>query len=439
MISNVWKHEQDLKDEEILKQFPVHVRDLLESILQEGFILTLVGGAVRDFFIHGHFSKDLDFELRHPYEYDEKDWGFRLGRLEERLQDTYGHKVELLSFSIMRVHWDEHEEDVELAPARIESYENSDGHGHSDMEVRLVSNGDYRDTFARRDFTLNAMGIEFYKKETELLIRFIDPFGGREDLNSRELVPCGENFTRDPVRFCRAVRFALKFNLEFSSELISRMGEFNLSALTSFYFFREGLKVDFFRFTEIFYHWIMKANIPLSDELKQLSFLGGIGSPNLNLTTTHEVLLFLIYHKTKDGAEVAFKDIEHFSKVAKLKSALVDGHLNLKAALEELGSIEVHEIKEQLKGLSFQEFLAYPHKSALKRFHMSVGRYGGAEELFLLGRINSHLYSVLLKYSKLLPENLAGKEGFQKMVDQQSIAPVQRSDALYYCHFMAVC
>ncbi len=438
MISNVWKHEQDLSEEGILEQFPAHVRELLESILQEGFILTLVGGAVRDYFINHQLSKDLDFELRHPYQYDESEWSFRLGRLEERLQEVYGYSVELLSFSVMRVHWEDHDEDVELAPARVESYDNSDGLGHSDMEVLLVSNRDYRETFARRDFSLNAMGIEFYKKETELKVRFIDPFEGLKDLTQKSLVPCGDNFSKDPVRFCRAIRFALKFNLKFSTELINSFSHFNLSALTSFYFFREAFKVDFFHFAEIFYEWVARANIAISEELEDLKFLSRIGIRNLDLSSASEVLLFLIYHKGKEGEEATYKQIELFAKVAKLKSSLIDRHLNLKATLEELQSIDVEGLKLTLKEMSFEEFQQFPHKSALKRFHMSMNRFGGENKLFLLGRLNSHLYSVLLKYEKLLPETLEGKDDFQSMIDEQAIAPEKRSDALYFCHFKSL-
>lgn len=447
MISKVWKHEQNLSGEGLLELFPDHVRELLEAILQEGFILTLVGGGIRDYFLTEHFPTDLDFELRHPYQYNEKDWFFRIGHLEERLQKSFdhlghkeGYKVELLSFSIMRIGWDNHEEEVELAPARIESYANAQGYGHSDMDVKLVSNASYEETFARRDFTLNAMGIEFYKKSTDLIIRFIDPFDGLSHLNSKELVPCGDHFSKDPVRFCRALRFSIKYDFHFSKKLSECLKEFNLTQLSAFYFFREAFKVDFFAFAKLFFKWVDAEKLPLGRDLAELSFLAKLGLPNLGLAQVQDILLFLIYYKGDSGECASIKEIQNFAKVAKLKPALIDGHINLKSSLEELEGLSPDQIREEVKDLSFSDFIKYSHKSALKRFHMSVNRYCNEEkDLFLLGRINSHLYSVLIRYSKLLPESLCGREEFQKMIDEQSIAPELRSDAQYYCHFKVIC
>ena len=68
---------EDLKDGTIIsenfrKLFPEDVYELIIQISRQGFGLTLVGGAVRDYFLNGNLSKDLDFELRHSFEYDEK-------------------------------------------------------------------------------------------------------------------------------------------------------------------------------------------------------------------------------------------------------------------------------------------------------------------------------------------------------------------------------
>lgn len=439
MISSVWRHEQDITKKGMLMLLPEHVRELLEVIVEEGFILTLVGGAVRDYFLCGHFSKDLDFELRSEYQYNEKDWAFHIGKLIEHLRENYGHlglKIGLLSFSVMRIGWIDHEEEIELAPARIESYDNSEGLGHSDIDVTLVSNGDYTQTFARRDFTLNAMGIEFSKKEANLLLRFIDPFRGLQDLTAKELVPCGENFPKDPVRFCRALRFSLKYELKFSQLVCDSFKNFNLTQLSAFYFFREGFKVDFFKFVALFFHWSEKVNLPLSHDLCSLKFLAQIIPVNLGLSTVQEVLLFLIYHKRNKIESICIKDVENFAKVAKLKSSLIVGHTNLKVALEELEGHDPDEISLDIRRLSFGEFINYPHKNALKCFHKSMKRYCNLEEqILLLRQINPCLHKTILEYSKILPEALRGKAEFQQMINELGLAPELRNDALYYCHF----
>ena len=424
-----WKHQDRLVTEDILNHFPDYIVEFIQNITQEGFILTLVGGAVRDYFLTGNFSKDLDFELRHPFEYIGPEWQARLNHLQERLQNTYNYEVELLSFSIMRVSWPGHEYEVELAPARIESFDRVKALGHSDVEVELVSNRDYKDTFARRDFSLNAMGIEFYKERSDFLISFIDPYDGKTDLYNKELVPCGRNIARDPVRFCRALRFAVKFDLTFSTGLVSSLSDFNLSKLTSYYFFKEGFKVDFFKFCTLFYQWSDKANIPLSNDFKSLKFLGRISQYNLGLKSAEEVLIYLIY---QDSLTLTHMEIENFCKVSKIKMSLIDRHLNLKATLDELGERGIDEVKSELTNLDFDGFLKFDLKSALKRFHTMVSKRSSSDHFHLLGRVNSRYYRIFINYSALLPDALEGKDQFQSMLPDTVAA--QRSDALYYCH-----
>jgi len=442
MISGVWKHEQDLTDKGILMLLPEHIRELLEVIIQEGFILTLVGGAVRDYFLTGAFSRDLDFELRHSREYNEQQWIVHIEHLKEHLQQTYGHlghKIEFLSFSIIRIGWEDHEEEIELAPARIESYDESEGLGHSDLDVTFVSHLDYAKTFARRDFTLNAMGIEFCMNKTDILVHFIDPYFGLRDLIAKELIPCGDNFSKDPVRFCRAIRFSLRYELKFSPQLCDTFKAFNLYKLSTYYLFKEALKVDFFRFVDIFFEWIKRARIPLSQDLSDLSFLTQTGQYNLGLSTLDEVLLFLIYHKHSKGESICIQDIEYFTKVAKLKLSLVAVHTNLKEALEELSNVAIEQIRSDIRKLSFSEFLNYPYKAALKHFHVSINRNCNREQLlFVLAKINSPFHGVVLEYLDLLPKDLGGKAEFLKMINEQGFVPEQRSYALYYCHFMSL-
>ncbi len=353
MIKKEWKHLEQLNSEEILNHFPEYVVELIHVILQEGFIITLVGGAVRDYLLTGVFSKDLDFELRHPYDYVGKEWESRINHLEDRLQNTFHYKVDLLSFSVMRVHWPDYQFEMELAPARLESFDLVKGLGHSDMEVELVSNRDYSETFARRDFTLNALGIEFYKKESQLLVSFIDPFGGIDHLDQKQLVPCGRNIGRDPVRFCRAIRFALKFKLDFSNELEKSFEDFNLTKLTYFYFFREAFKVDFFHFCEIFFSKVSQAKIPIHEDFKSISFLEHVGHHHLDLKNQEEVLLFLIYSSSS-----TYEQVESFCKMAKLKKSLIDRHYNFKATLEELEEIDLSSLEAELQKMDFGGFLA---------------------------------------------------------------------------------
>ena len=76
---------------------------------------------------------------------------------------------------------------------------------------------------ARRDFTINAMGLDIHG-------HLHDPFGGQEDIHHRLLRCVGnpdERMREDPMRALRAVRFAARFGFsieEGTSEAIRRIG-----------------------------------------------------------------------------------------------------------------------------------------------------------------------------------------------------------------------
>ena len=68
---------------------------------------------------------------------------------------------------------------------------------------------DIREDLSRRDFTVNAMAYSPTRG-------FVDPFGGREDLENKVLRAVGnasERFREDSLRILRGVRFAVRFGL----------------------------------------------------------------------------------------------------------------------------------------------------------------------------------------------------------------------------------
>ena len=73
--------------------------------------------------------------------------------------------------------------------------------------VKFVPN--IKDDLARRDFTVNAMAYSPSRG-------FVDPFGGRADLDNRVLRAVGDpaaRFEEDSLRILRGVRFAVKYGL----------------------------------------------------------------------------------------------------------------------------------------------------------------------------------------------------------------------------------
>ncbi|MEC7276668.1 MAG: hypothetical protein VXV96_10140 [Bdellovibrionota bacterium] len=403
------------------KLFPKEVYELLVTISREGFSLTLVGGAVRDWLLTSELPHDLDFELRHTFDYDESDWIFRLNRLGERLREIYHYDVEFLSFSIMRISWSGLPFDVELGPARVEVYDTqSEGHGHSDFKALLKSNASYEETFKRRDFTLNALGVELRSPNTDDEFVFVDPFKGREDLNKMLLRPCGENFSKDPVRFCRALRFANKYSLSYSESLVKCFGKFNLSHLSHFYFFREGLKGNFFKFSHDFFSLCEEYSIPYNDELKKIAFLKGNKLQSLHLRNEEEVLLALLYK-----GEASVKELEDFSEVATIKKGLVSSHLIFRDTVNELSHLNLTPVS------SAQDFCKDPLSALLLTFHQFLSKTS-RDTFSLIGRLNPDFYKVYLDWGKIVPANLEGKELFEQL--QESVPPAHRGKLLIYCH-----
>jgi tRNA nucleotidyltransferase (CCA-adding enzyme) len=86
--------------------------------------------------------------------------------------------------------------------------ESKSGSGHRGFEVKPDPNLDFATASARRDFTINAMGLRL--PELELA----DFHGGREDLARRVLRHVSPAFSEDPLRALRAVQFAARFEFD---------------------------------------------------------------------------------------------------------------------------------------------------------------------------------------------------------------------------------
>lgn len=212
-------------------QLPPAFHPVLDELLHFGFIPTLVGGSVRDFFMTGKVGKDWDVELSHETIAFNKNQWKELGKALSK----FG-RITFLSYDIIRLDMDHFQ--MEFSPPRIETFI-EDVHHHSNFTVDFDFKLPFEKSIKRRDFTLNAMGIRFKsKKEWE----FLDPSQGLLHLRDKILQPVGKDFGKDPVRFLRAVRFSLKYGLSYSSELQNIMAAMMLQDLTGAYFWSEMQK-----------------------------------------------------------------------------------------------------------------------------------------------------------------------------------------------------
>ena len=176
---------------------------LAEAFKAKGFQLALVGGPVRDALL-GRLGNDLDFTTdAHPHE-------------TKKILKSWADNVWDTGIVFGTVAGKRGETTVEVTTYRTEKYEEDSR--KPDVEFGETIEGD----LSRRDFTVNAMALELTTKEP----KFIDPFGGIDDLAKKVLrtpASAQQSFTDDPLRMMRAARFASQLNFEIHPDVLSAM------------------------------------------------------------------------------------------------------------------------------------------------------------------------------------------------------------------------
>jgi poly(A) polymerase len=176
---------------------------LAEAFKAKGFQLALVGGPVRDALL-GRLGNDLDFTTdAHPHE-------------TKKILKSWADNVWDTGIVFGTVAAKRGETTVEVTTYRTEKYEEDSR--KPDVEFGLTIEGD----LSRRDFTVNAMALELTSKEP----KFIDPFGGIDDLAKKILrtpASAEQSFTDDPLRMMRAARFASQLNFEIHPDVLRAM------------------------------------------------------------------------------------------------------------------------------------------------------------------------------------------------------------------------
>ncbi len=173
---------------------PLVLEYILNDLLKSGIKPVLVGGCIRDHFLN-KTNKDFDIEL------------FNTNSLEdvEKILKKYGNvKFVGKSFGVLILSVDNF--DFDFALPRTEK---KIGKSHKDFEV--ISDGflSFEKAALRRDFTINAIGYDWEKKE------FLDPFNGMQDLKNKVLKHIDDvSFCEDSLRVYRALQFVARFDLK---------------------------------------------------------------------------------------------------------------------------------------------------------------------------------------------------------------------------------
>ncbi|WP_319016491.1 CCA tRNA nucleotidyltransferase [Aliarcobacter butzleri] len=167
---------------------------ILNDLQELGSKPILVGGCVRDSFLNKKI-KDYDIEI----------FNFNSLEILEKSLKKFGN-VNLVgkSFGVLTLKIDEYDFDFSLP--RIEK---KVGNSHQDFEVSTNANLSFKEAAKRRDFTINAIGYEYFKNE------ILDPFGGMNDLKNKIIKHIDDKtFVEDSLRVYRSVQFASRFEFK---------------------------------------------------------------------------------------------------------------------------------------------------------------------------------------------------------------------------------
>lgn len=205
---------------------PLEIEKVLTFIESKNATYYIVGGFSRDYLLNKTFSRDVDIEVKAlPL-----DW-------KEELESLFKVEIKVLPYDILSFELGNYQ--FELQAPRLEVYKNNSSKTHHGFDVIIDSNLNPKDSFKRRDFTINAIGLSFYKESDTAIL--VDPFDGLKDLSQKILETKNPDFTFDPVRFLRTVRFLSNFGFELGMNLQNKMPDFDLQELSIHYLKKEFL------------------------------------------------------------------------------------------------------------------------------------------------------------------------------------------------------
>lgn len=184
------------------------MRSLALDVAKAGGRLYLVGGAVRDQ-IQGRQSLEADMELFHLSPAEAERILRRHGDL-----DFVGRQFGVFKFRHFPI-------DISLPRKEV-----AVGQKHTDFEISIEPDLPLETAAARRDFTINAI---YFDWATGV---WLDPLGGRKDLEKRILRHCSPKFSEDPLRVLRGAQLAARFSLEGAAETLSLCRNLNPSGIS---------------------------------------------------------------------------------------------------------------------------------------------------------------------------------------------------------------
>ena len=325
----------------ITKEFDLKLIALLKEIESIGFKLCLVGGAPRDFFLSQTISKDLDFEVRCSSA-NKENWVSHFLKLVDFIKSKK-LKFEIFPYQILRVEFSDYS--LEFSSPRIEVFQ-LNKHAHHNFEASLDPSLSYVNSFKRRDFTINAIGVELDFSGYNVDEKIIDPYNGIEDLRARVLRNIDDDFFKDSVRFLRMIRFTIKLGFEVSPKLLKNIKRFNLSEMSKFHFISEMFKADAASFLNLFSKNITSYSMDVPEEY---NFIKEVSWPLGKLKSKEHFLFWSILYKPE-----LVENIQSFFSMPKKNTEKMKSYIS---SILFLSSLKDEDIQNLLK-LSFEEILS---------------------------------------------------------------------------------
>lgn len=173
------------------------LRRIDQLVRKAGGRTWLVGGCVRDLAL-GRQPQDLDLEIS----------GVAPGLLHQTLTEQFEVQFVGRAFGVFKLSG----LPIDIS---IPSRRTSDSVSVLGLAAQADPHMPIDEALARRDFTVNAMAWDPDTRELR------DPFGGRNDLQSRILRHVSDRFAEDPLRVLRGMQLAARFELTAAPETIA--------------------------------------------------------------------------------------------------------------------------------------------------------------------------------------------------------------------------
>ena len=193
--------------------------ELATLISNKGGRLLLIGGSVRDLLLDEQ-PHELDIEVR----------GLESEHITSLLAPKFRTEEVGKSFGVLKVKG----LPIEISLPRTER---KTGTGHRGFAVDIDPNLPFEEASARRDFTINALGLDPLSGE------LLDPHKGENDLANGILRHVGPAFSEDPLRVLRGMQFIARFNLKPAVETIQLCQNIPIENLPAERLFEEWKKL----------------------------------------------------------------------------------------------------------------------------------------------------------------------------------------------------